>query len=42
MADDDGNAKRMIAPDVRYNDITGVYPTLRYYDYSRPKQRSVL
>jgi outer membrane protein assembly factor BamA len=38
MTDDDGNILRMFAPDVRYNDITGVYPTFRYYDYSRPKQ----
>lgn len=42
MADNDGNVKRMVAPDVRYNDITGVYPSFRYYDYSRPKQRIFL
>ena len=39
MTDDDGNVTRMIAPDVRYNHITGWYPSFRYYDYSRPKQR---
>jgi len=39
MSDDDGNVTRMIAPDVRYNHITGWYPSFRYYDYSRPKQR---
>ena len=39
MSDDDGNVTRMIAPDVRWNHITGWYPSFRYYDYSRPKQR---
>lgn len=42
ITDDDGNVKRMFAPDVRYNDITGVYPSFRYFDYSRPKQRVFL
>jgi len=29
----------IIAPDVRYNDITGVTPTFRYFGYPDPKQR---
>jgi outer membrane protein assembly factor BamA len=42
MTDDNGNIVRMIAPDVRYNNITGVYPSFRLFDYSQPKQRLFL
>ena len=42
MVDDKGNLERMIAPDVRYNDNTGVYPSIRYFDYSLPQQRIFL
>jgi outer membrane protein assembly factor BamA len=34
--------RSIIAPDVRYNDITGVYPTLRFFDYPDPKQKYLL
>jgi len=34
--------RSIIAPDVRYNDITGVYPTFRFFDYPDPKQRYFL
>jgi outer membrane protein assembly factor BamA len=31
--------RSIIAPDVRYNDTFGVYPTLRFFDYPDPKQK---
>jgi outer membrane protein assembly factor BamA len=42
QTDDDGTIRRMIAPDVRWNDITGVYPMFRYFDYSMPEQLILL
>jgi len=42
QTDDDGTIRRMLAPDVRWNDITGAYPMLRFFDYSLPKQSIVL
>lgn len=34
--------RSIIAPDVRYNDITGVYPTFRFFDYPDPNQKYYL
>ncbi len=34
--------RSIITPDVRYNDITGVYPTFRFFDYPDPKQKYFL
>jgi hypothetical protein len=31
--------RSIIAPDVRYNDTFGVYPTFRFFDYPDPKQK---
>jgi outer membrane protein assembly factor BamA len=39
VADESKRIRRIIAPDVRYNDVFGVYPTLRYFDYPTPQQR---
>jgi len=39
VADETKRIRRIIAPDVRYNDVFGVYPTFRYFDYPTPKQR---
>ncbi|MFQ5666236.1 MAG: BamA/TamA family outer membrane protein [Candidatus Binatia bacterium] len=36
------SVRSFLAPDVRYNDITGVFPTFRFYDYPDPKQRYFL
>lgn len=33
------SVRSIFAPDVRYNDITGVYPMLRFFDYPDPKQK---
>ncbi len=34
--------RSIIAPDVRYNSVTGVYPTLRFFDYPDPQQKYFL
>jgi outer membrane protein assembly factor BamA len=34
--------RTIIAPDVRYNDTLGVYPTLRVFDYPDAKQKYVI
>jgi outer membrane protein assembly factor BamA len=39
VADETKRIRRIIAPDVRYNDVFGVYPTFRYFDYPTPNQR---
>jgi hypothetical protein len=31
--------RSIIAPDVRYNDTFGIYPTFRFFDYPDPKQK---
>ena len=31
--------RSIIAPDVRYNDTFGLYPTFRFFDYPDPKQK---
>jgi hypothetical protein len=36
------SVRSIFAPDVRYNDITGIYPTLRFFDYPDPKQKYYL
>jgi hypothetical protein len=42
FADESQRIKRMIAPDVRYNQNTGVYPMFRWFEYLTDKQRFVL
>jgi outer membrane protein assembly factor BamA len=42
VADETKRIRRIIAPDVRYNDVFGVYPTFRYFDYPTPNQRFFL
>lgn len=42
FSDEDQELKRILAPDVRYNDITGVYPTLRLYEYLTRRQKLFL
>jgi len=37
-AAEDKTIRAIIAPDVRYNDITGIYPTFRYLGYPDPQQ----
>jgi outer membrane protein assembly factor BamA len=39
FADESQHIKRMIAPDVRYNENTGVYPMFRWFEYLSDKQR---
>ena len=38
VASEDKAIRSIIAPDVRYNDITGITPTLRFFDYPTPRQ----
>jgi len=38
FSNDDKSVRRIVAPDIRYNDITGVTPTLRLFEYPDPKQ----
>jgi len=38
VSNKDKSVRRIIAPDVRYNEITGVTPTLRLFEYPDPKQ----
>jgi len=33
------SVRSILAPDVRYNDITGLTPTIRFFDYPTPKQK---
>ena len=42
IANDDKSIRSIIAPDVRYNDTTGVYPTYRFYDFPTAKQKYFL
>ena len=42
IANETKAVRSIIAPDVRYNDITGVYPTFRFFDYPDPKQKYYL
>jgi len=42
IASENKAIRSIIAPDVRYNDITGVYPTFRFFDYPTPKQKYLL
>lgn len=37
VATENKTVRSIIAPDIRYNDITGVYPTFRFFDYPDPK-----
>jgi outer membrane protein assembly factor BamA len=39
---EDKRIRRIIAPDVRYNEVYGVYPTFRYFGYPTPHQRFFL
>jgi len=39
FTDESQQIYRMIAPDVRYNPNTGVYPMFRWFEYPTPKQR---
>lgn len=38
VSDDKNELRRIFAPDVRYNEITGAYPTFRLYEYPSPDQ----
>jgi hypothetical protein len=40
--DEDEHVRRIIAPDIRYNERTGLYPMLRFFDYPTAKQRLML
>jgi hypothetical protein len=42
FSDEQQELRRILAPDVRYNDITGVYPTLRLYEYPARGQKLLL
>ena len=42
FTDESQHIRRMIAPDVRYNQNTGLYPTLRWFDYPTSNQRFLL
>jgi outer membrane protein assembly factor BamA len=39
IANEAKSIRSIIAPDVRYNDTFGVYPTIRFFDYPDPKQK---
>jgi hypothetical protein len=39
VASESKSIRSIIAPDVRYNDTFGLYPTLRFFDYPDPKQK---
>jgi hypothetical protein len=39
FANEDKTISGILAPDVRYNDISGVWPTLRYFGYPDPQQQ---
>ncbi len=42
VASEAKTVRSIIAPDVRYNDTFGIYPTLRFFDYPDPKQKYFL
>lgn len=42
VATESKSVRSIIAPDVRYNDTFGVYPTIRFFDYPDPKQKYFL
>jgi hypothetical protein len=42
FAREDKTISNILAPDVRYNDITGVWPTLRWFGYPDPRQKYFL
>ena len=42
FSDEHQELRRILAPDVRYNDITGAYPTLRLYEYPTRRQKLLL
>ncbi|HUI26360.1 MAG TPA: BamA/TamA family outer membrane protein, partial [Candidatus Kryptonia bacterium] len=42
VTDDDQSIRRIIAPDVRFNDITGVYPMFRLFEYPSENQKLLL
>lgn len=42
VATETKSVRSIIAPDVRYNDTFGVYPTIRFFDYPDPKQKYFL
>ena len=42
VASESKSVQNIFAPDVRYNDGTGVYPTLRFFGYPDPKQKYFL
>lgn len=42
FSDEHQELRRILAPDVRYNDITGVFPTLRLYEYPTRRQKLLL
>lgn len=42
IANEAKSVRSIIAPDVRYNDTFGVYPTLRFFDYPSPKQKYLI
>jgi len=42
VSDEAQRLRRIIAPDVRFNEITGVYPMFRWFEYPSAKQRLLL
>ncbi len=42
MTDDKGDVRRILAPDVRYNSITGAYPMFRLFEYPAANQKILL
>jgi hypothetical protein len=42
IASEAKSVRSIFAPDIRYNDITGVTPTLRFFDYPNPQQKYFL
>ncbi len=42
VTDEQKQIKRIIAPDVRYNSITGVYPMFRLFEYPSDRERILL
>lgn len=42
FTDESQRIRRMIVPDVRYNEHTGFYPMFRWFEYPRDKQRFLL
>ncbi len=42
FSSEEKSIRSIVAPDVRYNDITGITPTFRFYDFPDPNQKYFL